>query len=151
MRIAKFRYETALPILAGVLLLATCSNPQPPVGRWQGLYEDSGVMIVARLEIGADGQVRVSAPNAIADVGAMSQRERADLRARLEGGLAESWPHVPPLPLEFDGKAFHKPGGVAPQLEWDGKAKHMTLVFYSGSRPSVRVPLKAVSAFAEAD
>lgn len=131
---------------AGLLLVAGCSHPQPPVGRWQGAYEDSGLLIVARLEIDSQGHVRVSAPNAIAD-DELPRAARNDVMAKLESGLALSWPSVAPLALEFDGEAFHKPGGVAPQLEWDGKAKRMTLVFYSGNRRSVHVPLTAVSEF----
>jgi hypothetical protein len=132
---------------AGLLLLAGCSKPQPPVGRWQGAYEDSGLIIVARLEIDSGGHVRVSAPNAISDDEALTESARTDIKAKLESGLAQSWPSVGPLPLEFDGQAFHKPGGVAPQLEWDGNAKRMTLVFYSGNRRSVHVPLTAVDTF----
>src|SRR5262249_26450713 len=116
-----------------------------PAGRWQGAYEDAGLIIVARLEIDSTGAVRVSAPNAIIPNSDVTQSERADLRSRLEDGLAASWARVAPLPLEFDGRAFHKPGGVAPQLEWN--AGVMTLIYYSGNRPSVRIPLDAVGQF----
>ena len=44
---------------------------------------------------------------------------------------------------------FRKPGGVAPQLEWDPGRKRMTMVYYSGNRNSVRVALSAVSEFGE--
>ena len=98
-------------------------------------------MIVARLEIDSSGHVRVAAPNAIIDPAGTTENERADLRARLDAGLAQSWPSVAPLPLEFDGRVFHKPGGVAPQLEWDGAEKRMTMVFYSGNRTAIRVKL----------
>ena len=68
-----------------------------------------------------------------------SRANGTELRARLLEGLARSWPQVGALPLDFDGKAFHKPGGVAPQLEWDAKAQHMTMIYYSGKPYSVRV------------
>jgi hypothetical protein len=138
------RYRAALLAL---LMLAGCSDPRPPVGRWQGAYEDSGLILVARLEIDSAGNVRVSAPNAIANTAGLTQSERADLHAKLASGLASSWPNVAPLPLEFDGHAFHKRGGVAPQLEWDEATKRMILVFYSGNRPSVHVRLEAVKDF----
>lgn len=132
----------------GLATLAACSNPPPPVGRWEGVYEDAGLIVAVRLEISPNGEVRVSAPNAIADEGSpIPVAERGQLRARLLDGLAMSWPHVLPLPLEFDGKTFHKPGGVAPQLEWDTKSRHMTMIFYSGNRASIRVRLNAVDAF----
>jgi hypothetical protein len=130
-------------------MLAACYKPQPPVGRWQGAYEDGGLIIVARLQIDSAGDVRVSAPNAITDAAPSDESEHAALRAKLKNGLAASWPHVGPLPLEFDGHAFHKPGGVAPQLEWNASAKRMTLVFYSSNRPSIRVALYPVQEFAE--
>jgi hypothetical protein len=133
--------------MLGIALLGACSNPRPPVGRWQGAYEDPNLVVVARLEIDAAGAVRVSAPNAMIDITQMSKRELADLRKRLDAGLAQSWPSVGPLPLEFDGRAFHKPGGVAPQLEWNSAEKKMTLVFYSGNRQSVHVPLDLVADF----
>jgi len=140
-------------LVAGILALAAlmaCSNPRPPVGRWEGVYEDASLIVAVRLEIAPGGEVRVSAPNAITDeVPPVSSGERSQLRARLLEGLASSWPHVGPLPLEFDGKAFHKKGGVAPQLEWDAKAKAMTMIFYSGNRASVRVPLNPVPDFTE--
>jgi len=91
--------------------------------------------------------IRVSAPNAITSESPLSPEERDGLRHRLADGLAVSWPAVNPLRLEFDGKAFRKPGGVAPQLEWDSAKRQMTLVYYSGNRSSVRVPLTAVSEF----
>jgi hypothetical protein len=128
--------------------LAACSgNPAPPAGRWQGVYEDGNLIVAARLEIDKGGHVRVSAPNAIGDFAAMPENDRAVLRARLVSGLAHSWPEIGTVPLDFDGKAFRKPGGVAPQLEWDAGAHRMTMIYYSGSRASVRVALQPVDNF----
>ena len=109
----------ALAAALAIAALAACSgDAKPPAGRWQGVYEDAGLIVVARLEIDPKGDIRVSAPNAIADLAAMSENDRAGLRTRLLGELAQSWKKVGTLPLEFDGKNFRKPGGVAPQLEW---------------------------------
>ena len=141
------RHFSTIAGVVGTSLLAACSNPRPPVGRWQGAYEDPSLIVVARLEIDSSGAVRISAPNAITEPGKMSKQELADLRQRLDYGLAQSWSSVGPLPLEFDGHVFHKPGGVAPQLEWDDAGKKMTLVFYSGNRPSLHVPLDSVADF----
>jgi len=102
---------------------------------------------VAGLAIDSSGVVRISAPNAMVDSVQKSKEERADLSKRPDAGLARSWSSVGPLPLEFDGHIFHKPGGVAPQLEWDNAAKKMVLVFYSGNRASVHVPLDSVPDF----
>jgi hypothetical protein len=129
------------------IALSACADPRPPVGRWEGVYEDAGVIIVARLEITADGVVRVSAPNAITEDAALPQPERSRLLSQLKSGLAASWPAVKALPLEFDGSVFRKPGGVAPQLEWDAERRRMTMIYYSGSRASVRVSLTEVADF----
>jgi hypothetical protein len=142
------RYLSLIVAVLELVALAACSNSQrPPVGRWQGAYEDPNLVVVARLEIDSSGTVRVSAPNAIIDITQMSKAQLADLRKRLDAGLAQSWSSVGSVPLEFDGHAFHKPGGVAPQLEWDNTGKRMTLVFYSGNRASVHVPLDLVANF----
>lgn len=127
--------------------LFACADPLPPTGRWEGVYEDPGVIIVARLEIATDGTIRVSAPNAITSESALSPAERIDLVRQLQAKLNASWPAVEPMRLEFDGRAFRKPGGVAPQLEWDSGSKHMTMVYYSGTRNSVRVALTSVGEF----
>jgi hypothetical protein len=129
------------------LILSACADSRPPTGRWEGLYEDSGVIIVARLEIAADGKVRVSAPNAITSEGPLSPAERVNIVQQLQSRLAMSWPAVEPLPLEFDGHVFRKPGGVAPQIEWDANKKRMTMIYYSGNRTSVRVALTSVGEF----
>jgi hypothetical protein len=133
-------------IAIGVAISA-CADTSAPTGRWEGLYEDSGVIIVARLEIAERGKIRVSAPNAITNDSPLSPAERAGVIQQLQSRLAASWPSVAPLPLEFDGHAFRKPGGVAPQLEWDPGRKRMTMIYYSGNRSSVRVALSPVSEF----
>jgi len=129
------------------LSLSACADSSPPTGRWEGLYEDSGVIIVARLEIAGNGKVRVSAPNALTSEGPLSPADRANLLQQLQSRLAMSWPAVEPLPLEFDGHVFRKPGGVAPQLEWDADLKRMTMIYYSANRTSVRVALTSVGEF----
>jgi hypothetical protein len=138
-----------LAIVSALLCLGlfACADPRPPTGRWEGVYEDASVTIVARLEIAENGKIRVSAPNAITGASEMSPADRALLVHQLQTKLAASWPAVEPLPLEFDGSVFRRAGGVAPQLEWDAARKHMTMVYYSGNRNSVRVALSSVGEF----
>ena len=133
-------------IVIGVVITA-CADASAPTGRWEGLYEDQGVIIVARLEIAESGKLRVSAPNAITSDRPLSPAERVGLIRQLQAQLAASWPSVAPMALEFDGHAFRKPGGVAPQLEWDQDRRRMTMIYYSGNRSSVRVPLISVGEF----
>lgn len=129
-------------------LIAACSgHPTPPTGRWQGAYEDARLILLVRMEIDDKGVVRVSAPNAIGEFDGMAEADRATMRARLSREASETWKAVPTMPLTFDGKAFHKPGGVAPQFEWDADAKRMTMIYYAGNRASIRVPLETVGDF----
>jgi len=114
---------------------------------WQGGYADGSIMIVARVEIGEDGRVRLSAPNAIMDFAALPEPAETDVRTRLLASLAAAWPNVTPRDLDFDGKVFRNPGGVAPQLEWDAATQHMTMFVYPGARPSVQFELERVKEF----
>ena len=131
----------ALACLAGI---SGCSHAAPPVGRWEGIYDTNDTIVAARVEITAKGDIYLSAPDAMG-VGGSSDEDRAAIRQRLADGLSESWGSVAPRRMDFDGKTFRKPGGIAPQLEWDGS--HMTAVFYLGTRPAIRVRLRAVSSF----
>jgi hypothetical protein len=130
-----------------VLALMACSeNKMPPAGRWQGLHDSADAIIVARLEISDKGVVRVSAPNAfLHDLPAPTQEERDAIRGQLQASLHQAWPNVGETPLEFDGKVFQRPGGVAPQLTWDGTT--MTLIVYPGTYATIRMPLQAVEEF----
>ena len=134
-------------LLCATFLAACSGQAQKPVGRWQGTFEDARLIVMVRLEIDSKGSVRVSAPNAIGEFDGMAEDERNALRARLRSEAAKTWAGVGPMPLDFDGKEFHKPGGVAPQLEWDAEGRHMTMIYYSGNRASVRVPLDPVGSF----
>ena len=122
-----------------------CSHPKPPAGKWEGTYESDDAMVVARLEITSNGTILVSAPNA-QDLSAMSADDKAATRQKLAQDVVDAWDSVQPRTLDFDGTTFRKPGGVAPQMEWDKDNKHMTLIVYFGTS-SIRIPLHAVSDF----
>lgn len=121
-----------------------CSAAKPPAGRWEGTYESSDVMIAVRLEIAADGTVYLIAPDAM-DFGA--DADPGALHQRLAQELSEKWGEVSPRKFDFDGKTFRKPGGFAPQMEWDASANRVTVIVYLERRPGIRVPLHAVRAF----
>jgi hypothetical protein len=123
-----------------------CSKAHPPAGRWEGTYESGDAMVAARVEIDSSGNVYVSAPDAM-NFPAPSEDERAAMHARLAQGLASAWADVQPRHYDFDGSVFRKPGGIAPQMEWDARAKRMTLIVYLERRPGIRIPLHAVSDF----
>ena len=140
-------HRFAILLLIGLGALVACSRPaQPPVGRWIGNYDSPDVVVDARLEIGKDGKVRASAPDLL-DAGEVSDEARIALHARLAADLAEGWDEVEPRSMDFDGHVFRKPGGVAPQMEWNPQTKHMTLVFYFGTKHSIRIPMRAVDDF----
>lgn len=134
-------------VLGLCVVVAACSHPKPPAGRWEGAYESDDTMVVARLEITSDSTIRVSAPNA-QDLGSMSADGKAATRQKLAQNLATDWDSVQPRSLDFDGTTFRKPGGAAPQMEWDDHNKHMTLIVYFGAG-SVRIPLHAVKQFSD--
>jgi hypothetical protein len=100
-------------------------------------------MIVARLEIEADGLVRVSAPN-VQDLG---PDDRDAARAKLASDLDAGWDSVQPRAMDFDGETFRKPGGIAPQMVWKGE--HMALMVYLGTRPAITIPMKQVGGFSD--
>ncbi len=102
--------------------------------------------MVTRLEITPKGQIFISAPNA-QDFGAVSDEDRAAIRQRLADGLEEDWGSAKSFDLDFDGKTFRRPGGIAPQLEWDSGTRQMTMIVYLGTRPAIHIPLRAVKQF----
>ncbi|MGH6827544.1 MAG: hypothetical protein ACREFW_01380 [Rhizomicrobium sp.] len=134
-----------LSVLA-FLCVAACARQQPPQGRWEGGYEGHGVIVAARVEIGADGMVRVSAPDITSLEGARPPQLQ-QMRARLAADLATGWDGVEARPFDFDGGTFRKPGGVAPQMVWDKTSNQMTLELYIGANPALAVPLRPVAAF----
>lgn len=133
--------------LTGVLVgvLAGCSKPEPPTGKWEGGADRNGTLVVARVEVVPGGQVRVMAPD-ITDVKGTAAQTRM-LRDQLAARLATGWDAVRPRPFDFDGKTFRKPGGIAPQMEWDKTTGQMTMMLYIGTRPVFPVVLRPVDSF----
>ena len=129
-----------------LLALAACSKPQPPPGRWEGGTMASGTLVAARVEIGPDGLVRVSAPD-ITGADNAKPEQLQQMRDRLAADLAGSWSSVSPRPFDFDGTTFRKPEGVAPQMVWDKATNQMTLELYIGASAALPVPLRPVSDF----
>jgi hypothetical protein len=129
-----------------LLALCGCSKPQPPPGRWEGGYEAGGTMVAARVEIGPDGLVKVSAPDiTVADGTRPEQLQQ--MRDRLASDLSGAWSSVAPRPFAVDGQTFRNPGGVAPQMVWDKATNQMTLELYIGANPALPVPLRPVADF----
>ncbi len=129
-----------------LLLLAGCGKPQPPVGKWEGGTITGGSIVVARVEIGADGLIRVSAPDAT-NLDGVKPEVRMAQQAELQADLVNGWDEVKPRVLDFDGKTFRKPGGVAPQMIWDKATNQMTLEIFIGANPAFPVPLHPVPEF----
>jgi hypothetical protein len=140
------RFLASFFALASVFVIAACSHAAPPTGRWEGVYDVNGTVVAARVEITANGDIYVSAPDAM-DVDGASADDRAAIRQRLADGLNQSWGSVVPRRMDFDGKTFRKPGGIAPQMEWDSASNTMTLVLYLGTAPEIRIPLHPVKDF----
>jgi hypothetical protein len=129
-----------------IVTVAACSfSHQPPVGRWEGTYESDDDMVVVRVEIVQNGTLSVSAPDAM-DIGGVPADQRGPMRERLAASLASSWGSVEGRTMDFDGRVFRKPGGIAPQMEWNPDSKTMTAVIYLGMK-TTRIPLRAVKDF----
>ena len=138
-----------VPFLAALAMFALsgCSHAAaPPVGRWEGVYDTPDTVIAARVQITAKGDIYLSAPDAT-DVGGSSDEDRAAIRQKLADGLEESWGSVVPRPMDFDGKTFRKPGGIAPQMEWDSSTNTMTITVYLGTEQPISFPLHPVKDF----
>ena len=141
-------HRFAVLLIAGLVLVACSRAPQPPVGRWIGHIETPSVMVDAWLEILPGGAVRICAPD-ILDIGEPDDAQRTAMHARLASDLSEAWGEVKLRTYTFDGRVFRKPGGFAPQMEWDPKAQHMKLVFYFGTQHSIRIEMRSVKDFSE--
>ncbi len=128
------------------LVLTACSAPHPPQGRWEGGYDNNGTVVAARVEIMADGQVKVSAPDLTNAQGAKPE-QLEQMRERLAADLVTAWDTVETRPFDFDGTTFRKPGGVAPQMEWDKTTNQMTLELYIGANAALPIPLRPVENF----
>jgi hypothetical protein len=146
-RTAMQRFTAAILMAFCLAAMAGCSrHVPPPVGRWEGVYDSGGTIIAARMEVTPKEQIFVSAPNA-ENMGSMSAEDHAAVRQKLADGLAASWDSVPPHQMDFDGKIFRKPEGIAPQAEWDSAAQRMTLIVYLDKGDGIRIPLRSVKEF----
>jgi hypothetical protein len=137
----------AIAVLCALAVVAACSqHTKPPAGRWIGNSDSPTIMVDAWLEILPNGSVRVSAPDFL-DAGDVSDHDRAYIHQRLADELLHSWKDVEARPMDFDGHTFRKPGGVAPQMEWNPGTKEMKLVFYFGMQKSIRIAMHKVDEF----
>ena len=128
------------------LTLTACSKPHPPEGKWEGGYASNGTLVAARVEITADGLVKISAPDITGMQTARPERLQS-IREELAADLVTAWDTVTPRPFDFDGKTFRKPGEFAPQMEWDKSSNQMTLELYIGANPALPIPLRPVDGF----
>ncbi len=135
-----------IAVALAFLALTACSKPHPPEGKWEGGYASNGTLVAARVEITADGLVKISAPDITNMQTARPERLQA-IREELAADLATAWDTVTPRPFDFDGKTFRKPGEFAPQMEWDKSSNQMTLELYIGANAALPIPLRPVDSF----
>lgn len=141
------RFTSTIVACLCLAAVTGCSrNVPPPVGRWEGIYDSGNVIVAARMEVTPKEQIYVSAPNA-ENIGNMSAEDHAAIRKKLADGLAAGWDGVAPHKMDFDGKSFRNPGGIAHQAEWDAAARRMTLIVYLDRGNGIRIPMRSVKAF----
>lgn len=138
----------AILLIAGLILAGCSRDPQPPSGRWIGHFDSPTVMVVAWLEISPSGDVKVSAPDYL-DPGELSDEQRTSAHRRLVNQLYDDWGNVRARHYDFNGHIFRKPGGFAPQMEWNPATKQMKLVFYFGMQRSMHIPMTQVKEFTD--
>jgi hypothetical protein len=137
--------------LAGWTLFAIwgCSrNATPPEGSWEGTVTTPDVMVAVRLQITPKGEIFLSAPN-VQDISAVPDADRDVLRRRLSQQLLTEWGTVEPRHFDFDGRIFRKPGGIAPQMEWNPQTQQMSVMLYLGMHAAIRVPVRRVDNFSD--
>lgn len=132
--------------LLGSFLLSSCSEPAPPVGRWEGTYKSGATYIAARLELAPGPTARISASD-VTDQSITNDEDRIAMEQNLAERLAGSWGEVVPRPLAVDGQTFRKPGGSAPLITWNPAANMMTLYVYLDTQIAIRVTLRRVTDF----
>jgi hypothetical protein len=71
------------------------------------------------------------------------------MRDKLASDLAAGWESVDSRVMDFDGSAFRKPGGIAPQMIWKAKSRQMWVVVYLGTRPGLRIAMHEVGDFSD--
>jgi hypothetical protein len=140
------RMRPIVAALLGVLLISSCSNPTPPIGRWEGTYQSGGSFIAARLELFAGPMARISAPD-VTDPNIVDDEDRIAMEQNLADRLAGAWGDVASRPMVFDGTTFRERGGTAPLIVWDQAANTMTLYVYLAAQTAIRVPLRPVADF----
>ncbi len=90
-----------------------------------------------------------SAPPMSSIPASRARTTRAAMRQNMSARLAGAWGEVAPRPMDFDGTTFRKPGGIAPQIEWNAKTRRMTLYVYIGTQPVLKIPLHPVGDFTD--
>src|SRR6185437_17002411 len=133
-------------ILGLALAAVACARVSPPAGRWEGTYDGGDTMAAVRLEIDSRGEIFLAAPDAL-NLPPLPVQQRLAMHNRLAQGLSQDWGAVTHRHYEFDGQTFRKPGGFAPQMEWDAPRKQMTVIVYLERRPGIRIRMRRVVEF----
>ena len=94
-----------------LLVLTACSKPQPPQGRWEGGYDSNGTVVAARVEITAEGLVKLSAPDITNMQDAKPERLQR-VREELAADLVTAWDTVAARPVRFRWQDIPQAGRI---------------------------------------
>ncbi|HAH10569.1 MAG TPA: hypothetical protein DCL54_11930 [Alphaproteobacteria bacterium] len=129
-----------------VLLLAACSEPQAPPGRWEGFSVSPDWVIAVRLEMAKGNVMRASALSA-ALTGEDLPRKVA-LENEVRTAMRAQWLAVPKGQIEFKGNTVTRTNGFAPVFVYEPASRAMVFHFYAGGKLTEKVTLRPVDSFA---
>lgn len=139
------RMHRVLGGLAIALTLSACGPSAAPPGRWEGFGESAAWLIMVRLEVHSDNEIKASALSA--NVDGASLPARMTLEQELKDAMVRQWPEAPKAQVSFKGNAIVRKDGYAPVFVFDPAQKTMTFHFYAGGKLSEKVTLRPVETF----
>jgi hypothetical protein len=129
-----------------LLLVASCSDSQAPVGRWEGFIDSPSWIIVVRLEVMGGNRIRASALSANVDGATLPAKFEA--ARQLKTAMKAQWPQAARGQVDFKGDTMTRAGHVAPLFVLDEKRRTMTFHFFAGGKLTEKVVCLPVEEFA---
>src|SRR4051794_39327720 len=114
MRMSRWLRYLLTPLL---LLLASCGDPQAPLGRWEGLIDSPSWIVVVRLQVDAGNNIRATALSA--NVEGMTLPAKFAVARQLKTTVKQQWPEAVRGQVDFHDDTMTRAGHVAPLFVFD--------------------------------